>query len=80
MAFIQGGHNLPIVRIEQIFFNPKIVRIVRIFFSNCTDRTDFYPGKYTVFLNFHSFQQIFHKNFKNSCQNEVSLIYFLHSK
>ena len=40
--------------------------------------TDFYPGKYTVF---HSFQQIFHENFKKkSRQNEVSLTYFLHSK
>ena len=29
-----------------LFCNPKIVRIVRIFFSNCTD---FYPGNTPVF-------------------------------
>ena len=44
--------------------NPKIVRIVRIFFSNCMDCTDFYPGNSPFFfLNFHSFQQMFHENF-----------------
>ena len=48
--------------------NPKIVRI--LFSSNCTD---FYPGNTPFFLNFHSFQQVFHENFKNkSRQNEVS--------
>ena len=48
------------------------------FFSNCTD---FYPGNTPVFFNFHSFQQVFHENFKKkSRQNEVSLTYFLHSK
>ena len=34
------------------FCNPKIVQIVRIFFSNCTDCTDFYPGNTPVFLKF----------------------------
>ena len=65
-----------------LFCNPKIVRNVRIvrIFSNCTDCTDFYPGN-TPFFNFHSFQQVFHENFKKkSRQNEVSLTYFLHSK
>ena len=31
--------------IKKVFFYSKIVRIVRIFFSNCTDCTDFLPGK-----------------------------------
>ena len=43
--------------------------------------TDLYPGNTPFFLNFHSFQQIFHENFKkNSRQNEVSLTYFFLSK
>ena len=47
------------------FCNPKIVRIVRIFILEIHR-----------FLNFHSFQQIFHENFKNnSRQNEVRLIF-----
>jgi len=32
------------------FFNPKIVRIVRDFFSNCTDCTDMYPGSTHFFF------------------------------
>jgi len=48
----------------------KIVRILRIFIM-----------KIRRFFNFHSFQQIFHENFKkNSRQNEVSLTFFLHFK
>ena len=52
------------------------------FFSNCMDCTDFYPGNAPgFFFNFHSFQQVFHENFKKkSRQNEVSLTYFLHFK
>ena len=77
---MQGGQN---VRIVRIFFicNPKIVLIVRIFFSNCTDCSDFYPGNTPFFFNFHSSRQVFYEIFKKkSRQNEVSLTYFLHSK
>ena len=47
-----------------LFFNPKIVRIVRICFQIVRIVRIFYPGKYTVFFYFHSFQQIFHENKK----------------
>ena len=75
-----GGQNVRIVRIFyfvtlKLFglygFFFQIVRIVRIFILEI----------HRFCFNFHSFQQVFHENFKKkSRQNEVSLTYFLHSK
>ena len=60
-----------------IFFNPKIVRIVRI----CFQIVRILSWKiHRFFLIFTHFSKFFMKIKKNSRQNEVSLTYFLHSK
>ena len=61
------------------FCDPKIVRVVRIFFQIVRVVRIFILEMHRFLI--YSFQQIFHENFKkNSRQNEVSLTYFLHSK
>ena len=85
---IQGGQNVRIVRIVRIdfFLTLKLYGLYGLnglygFVFKLYGLYGFYPGKFTVFFNFPSFQQIFHENKKkNSRQNEVSLTYFLHSK
>ena len=61
-----------------LFCNPKIVRIVRIFFQIVRI---FILEIHRFFLIFTHFSKFFMKiSKKNSRQNEVSLTYFLHSK
>ena len=77
IKYMQGGQNVWTV---QIFFNPEIVRIVRIFFK-LYGLYGFLSWKYTVFFIFTNFSKFFMKiSKKNSRQNEVSLTFFLHSK
>ena len=45
-----------------VFFNPKIVRIGRICFQIVRIVRIFILENTPFFLNFHSFQQIFHEN------------------
>ena len=49
-------------RCTDCFFTPKIVRIVRICFQIVRIVRIFILENTPFFLNFHSFQQIFHEN------------------
>ena len=63
IIYSQGGQNVRIVRID--FFNPKIVRmvrIVRVCFQIVRIVRIFFLENTPFFLNFHSLQQIFHEN------------------
>ena len=51
---------------ELIFFNPKIVRIVRICSQILRIVRIFILENRPFFLNFHSLQQIFHENLKKN--------------
>ena len=63
------------------FFNPKIVRIVRICFQIVRIVRIFILENTPFFLIFTHFSKFFMKiQKKNSRQNAVSLTYFLHSK
>ena len=80
--YTQGGQNVRIVRIVRIdfFLTLKLYGLYGFVFK-LYGLYGFLSWKINrFFLNFHSFQQIFHENKKNSRQNEVSLTYFLHSK
>ena len=60
------GNNYRVAKLYGLyglfFINPKIVRIVRICFQIVRIVRIFILENTPVFLNFHSFQQIFHEN------------------